>query len=76
MAKSQCPRPCERPRLNLSIINGVLDQFWVDSRLFVEESGHRLPPKFDPSWSPANEIEEIEAQARLPRRFTSHPEEV
>ncbi|SJL08455.1 uncharacterized protein ARMOST_11819 [Armillaria ostoyae] len=68
MAKSKRPRPSERPRFNLPIIDPVLDQFWVDSRLFLEEAGYRLPPKFDPSWSPANEIEETEAQARLPRR--------
>ncbi len=69
MAKYKRPPPSERPRFNLPIIDPVLDQFWVDSRLFLEKSGYRLPPKFDPSWSPANELEEIEAQARLPVRI-------
>ncbi|KAK0497815.1 hypothetical protein EDD18DRAFT_120909 [Armillaria luteobubalina] len=68
MEESKRPRSSEPDEFYSPIIDPVLDQFWVDSRLFLEEAGYRLPQKFDPSWSPADRMEELDARARFPRR--------
>ncbi|SJL18168.1 uncharacterized protein ARMOST_21744 [Armillaria ostoyae] len=56
-------------RIVIPIINPILDQFWVDARLFLEESGYRIPSKFNPDWKPTNEAERRQAISRLPRPF-------
>lgn len=43
---------------SIPIIDPILDQFWVDTKHFLEQSGYRLLPQFDPGWEPTNAIEE------------------
>ncbi|KAK0239349.1 hypothetical protein EDD85DRAFT_1003614 [Armillaria nabsnona] len=53
------------PFPSIPIIDPILDQFWVDTRHFLEQPGFRLPPKFNPGWEPTNAVEERQAISRL-----------
>ncbi|KAK0190746.1 kinase-like domain-containing protein [Armillaria mellea] len=45
----------------------VVDGFWIDAREFLEQSGYKIHPKYNPTWTPTSELEEKEANVLLPR---------
>lgn len=47
----------------------VVDGFWIDAREFLEQSGYKIHPKYDPTWTPSSELEEKEADVLLPVRY-------
>ena len=43
-----------------------IEEFWLEAKDFLEQSGYRIPPRFDLDYVPSSRYEELSAETKMP----------
>ena len=43
-----------------------IEEFWIEAKDFLEQSGYRIPPRFDLDYVPSSRYEELSAETKMP----------